>query len=234
MACCVVSAARSGLELRLLGGVGGGGGGDLGVELRLQGGDRLLDLGLLRVEDRELGVELVGDLLLLVFLRFEIGLLVLELRVHRRQLLHHVVVGLVRLVEQLLPADGVDGVRRSRSAPGASCPGGCTRTRRAAARTCRRSAALRLGRRDRVLRGRRCARASPRACGRTPRTRPRSRWRPARASASFWRAGVEVVVRGRAGREDGHAHARGGKSEEEEATKQGHTAGVARPGIRER
>ncbi len=110
IACCVASAARSCSKTRLLGRVGSRGGRDLGVELRLQRRDRLLDLGLPRVQARELGVELVGDLLLLAFLAFEVGLLGLELRVHRRQLLHHVVVGLVRLIEELLPADGVDGV----------------------------------------------------------------------------------------------------------------------------
>ena len=51
-----------------------------------------------------------ADLLLLALLPFEVGLLVLELRVDRRELLDDVVVGLVGLVEQLLPAGGVDRV----------------------------------------------------------------------------------------------------------------------------
>ena len=69
-------------------------------------------LGLLLLHRRQLGVERVAERLLLLLLLLEIRLLALEQVVHRRELLHDVVVGLVGLVEQLLAPDRVDRVGR--------------------------------------------------------------------------------------------------------------------------
>ena len=110
MACCAASAARSASSSAFRSA-------SANAPIAISASSRacraatgLLDVGWLRLQRGELGVELVADLLLLALLAFEVGLLVLELRVDRREPLHDVVVGLVGLVEQLLPAGGVDRV----------------------------------------------------------------------------------------------------------------------------
>ena len=237
IACWTVSAARSAssraFELRLHGGVGELGDRDLGVEPGLEIGDGALDLGLPGVEVRELGVELVGDVLLLLFLTFEVGLLALELRVHRRQLLHDVVVGLVRLVEQLLATGGVDGAlgvdQRLQRVPGVGVgeqrplPGVGTQLFGA-----------RLGGGDRALQ---VGDVRAGLLELVVRLRERRRGVVGRLARVGERlaCGLEVVARRGARWESRHAHARGGKNQEEESTEdQRHTAGIACPGIGER
>ena len=108
---------------------------DLGVEARLEVGDGLLDVVLVRPQGRELGVELVADLRLLVLLAFEVGLLVLELAGERGQPLGD------RRCRSGWPGRAAAGAERRRPRrwrrrrPRTSCPGACTRTPRAGGRT---------------------------------------------------------------------------------------------------
>ena len=86
---------------------------DLRVELGLQLGDGLLDLCLLRLEGPQPAVELIADRLLGLLLMLEIGLLFAQRRGHDGELLDDVVVGLVRVIEQLLATDGLRRASRA-------------------------------------------------------------------------------------------------------------------------
>ena len=191
-------------------------------------------------QGRELGVELVADLRLLALLTLELGLLVLQLRVDRGELLHDVVVGLVGLVEQLLAAGGVDRVggvderleRRARVRVGVHRP-------------------LR-GVLPQLLRlGPWSSRSSPASLAMC--SRVSSSWwsavenaaavslAAARASVSFWRAAARSsLVAAPAAGAGASASATGQRAREHErgeqggevATEEGHAAGIERPEIR--
>ena len=119
---------------------------------------------------------------------------------------HHVVVGLVRLIEELLPADGVDGVlgvdQRLERAAGV----GVGEQRGAAGRTCGDPRPWPSPPRS-TPRGRRCARASPRACVRRRERRRGVVGRLAGVGEYLARGASRSSFVAAPGREDGHAHA---------------------------